>query len=52
VRSPIERERRIDELKDRVESGLYQVDEDRLARAIVQLSRNKRRRLLDGEPSC
>jgi anti-sigma28 factor (negative regulator of flagellin synthesis) len=47
-----ERERRIRELKELVEAGLFEVDADRLTRAIVQHSRNKRRRRLDGEPTC
>jgi anti-sigma28 factor (negative regulator of flagellin synthesis) len=52
VRSRIERKRRVSELKNLVQAGLFQVDVDRLARAIVQHSRNKQRERLDGEPSC
>jgi anti-sigma28 factor (negative regulator of flagellin synthesis) len=52
VRSQNERERRVSELKKLVETGLFQVDVDRLVRAIVQRSRNKRPSRLDGEPSC
>jgi hypothetical protein len=52
VRSQIERERRINQLKSLVDAGLYQVDVDRLVRAIVQHGRNKRPRRLDGEPCC
>jgi len=52
VRSRIERERRISELRYLIQAGLYRVDVDRLARKIVQRCRNELRTWLDGKPSC
>jgi anti-sigma28 factor (negative regulator of flagellin synthesis) len=52
VQSRIERERRIRELRHLVQAGLFRVDVDRLARAIVQRSQNKLRARLDAEPAC
>jgi len=45
-----ERERRIDELRERVQAGAYQTDPDRLARAIQRAGRNKSSSRLDVEP--
>lgn len=47
-----ERERRIRELRGLVQAGLYTVDVDRLARAIVNGSRRKLRGQLDVTPRC
>jgi hypothetical protein len=52
VRSRIERERRVRELRHLVQAGLFQADADRLARAIVQGSRKKLCPRLDGEAAC
>jgi anti-sigma28 factor (negative regulator of flagellin synthesis) len=52
VQSHIEREQRVRELRRLVRAGLFRVDVDRLAKAILQRSRNKQRARLDGEPAC
>jgi anti-sigma28 factor (negative regulator of flagellin synthesis) len=52
VQSRIERERRIRELRRLVHAGLFRVDAQRLARAIVQCSGNMLRVRLDAEPTC
>ncbi|TMB02331.1 MAG: flagellar biosynthesis anti-sigma factor FlgM [Deltaproteobacteria bacterium] len=52
MRSKEERERRVSELRGRVEAGLYQADPDRVARAIVKASRKKVLGQLDVKPGC
>jgi anti-sigma28 factor (negative regulator of flagellin synthesis) len=52
MRSLLERERRIRELRSLVKAGLYQADADRLARAIVKASRKKVLGPLDVKPGC
>jgi len=52
MRSDHERERRISQLRGLVQAGLYQVDADSLARAIVRASRKKVLGQLDVKPGC
>jgi anti-sigma28 factor (negative regulator of flagellin synthesis) len=52
MRSDHEREHRISQLRGLVQAGLYQVDVDRLARAIVRDSRKKVLGQLDVKPGC
>ncbi len=52
MRSEDERERRVSELRKRVQAGLYEADPDRLARAIVKASRKKILGQLDVKPGC
>jgi anti-sigma28 factor (negative regulator of flagellin synthesis) len=52
MRSEHERKRRVSELRDLVQAGLYDVDPDRLARAIVKASRKKVLGQLDVKPAC
>jgi len=52
MRSEHERERRVAELRVLVQAGLYQADPDRLARAIVKVSRKKVLGQLDVKPGC
>jgi anti-sigma28 factor (negative regulator of flagellin synthesis) len=47
-----ERERRIRKLRSLLQAGLYAVDADRLARAIVNASRRKVFGQLDVTPRC
>jgi anti-sigma28 factor (negative regulator of flagellin synthesis) len=47
-----DRERRIRELRGVVQAGLYAVDPDRLARAILSASRKKVYGRLDVKPRC
>ncbi|MFL5310965.1 MAG: hypothetical protein ACJ79H_10990 [Myxococcales bacterium] len=52
MRSQQERERRVVELRRLVQAARYEVDADRLARAMVRASRKKLLRQLDVKPGC
>jgi anti-sigma28 factor (negative regulator of flagellin synthesis) len=52
MRSEHERMRRVSELRDLVQAGLYDADPDHLARAIVKASRKKVLGQLDVKPAC
>jgi anti-sigma28 factor (negative regulator of flagellin synthesis) len=47
-----QRERRIRRLRGLVQAGLYEADPDRIARAILAMSRKKVLGQLDGTPGC
>jgi len=47
-----DRERRVNELRRLVQAGLYQVDLDKLAKAIVDRTRRRVLGQLDGRPAC